>query len=146
MAGILSFLSFISAHQLTFGGGYKLWWLWHPLFTDTARNIPFLTVSLLVVFHNVDLKKNEQYENYELSFIWDKMRTAAWEIACQTALRNCSKEAMGKGQYTGDLGEGRVHARIFCTSLLWIMRRICHHEGFLMLFEIWGGTRIELTK
>ena len=28
--------------------------------------------------------------------MWSKMRTAAWEIAFQIALRNCSKEAAGK--------------------------------------------------
>ena len=37
-------------------------------------------------------KKNVQCESCELSFIWDKMRTAAWEMAPQKALRNCSEE------------------------------------------------------
>ena len=43
VAGILSFLSSLKAHQLTIHGGCNHWWLWHPLFTDMARNIPFLT-------------------------------------------------------------------------------------------------------
>ena len=30
------------------------------------------------------------------SFIWGKMRTAAWETAFQIPLRNCSKEVGGK--------------------------------------------------
>ena len=37
-----SFLSSLRAHQLTFHGGWNCWWLWHPLFTDVAGNIPFL--------------------------------------------------------------------------------------------------------
>ena len=37
--------------------------------------------------------------SFELSFIWDKMRTAAQETAPQTALRDCSKETVGEGQY-----------------------------------------------
>ena len=34
-----SSLSSLSIHQLTIHGG---WWLWHPLFTDKAGNLPFL--------------------------------------------------------------------------------------------------------
>ena len=30
-----------------------------------------------------------------VSFIWCKMRTAAWETAPQRALRNCSREVVG---------------------------------------------------
>ena len=30
--------------------------------------------------------------------MWGKMRTAAQELAPQVALRNCSKEVVGKGQ------------------------------------------------
>ena len=37
--------------------------------------------------------------SFELSFIWDKMRTAAQETAPQIALRDCSKETVGEGQY-----------------------------------------------
>ena len=39
------------------------------------------------------------FESCELSFIWGKMRTEAWEAAPQIALRECSKEAVGEGQY-----------------------------------------------
>ena len=38
------------------------------------------------------------------------MRTAAQETAPQTALKNSSKEAEGKGQYIWDFGEGGLHA------------------------------------
>ena len=44
-----------------------------------------------------------------ISFVWGKMRTAAHEIAPQIALRHCSKETQGEGQYTCDFGEGRIH-------------------------------------
>ena len=40
-----------------------------------------------------------QCERCELSFIWGKMRTVAWETAPQIALRDCSKEAVGEGEY-----------------------------------------------
>ena len=43
--------------------------------------------------------KDAQHESCNLSFIWSKMRTAAREIALQIALRDCSKEGVGAGQY-----------------------------------------------
>ena len=55
-------------------------------------------------------EKNAQRESCELSFIWGKMRTIAWETSFQIALRNCSKRGRGEGQYTCDFGEGGVHA------------------------------------
>ena len=47
MAGILSFLNSPRTHQLTIHGGCNCWWLWHPLSTDGAGNIPFLTIQCL---------------------------------------------------------------------------------------------------
>ena len=44
-------------------------------------------------------KKDVQLESCELSFIWGKMRTAAWEAASQIALRDCSKAAVRERQY-----------------------------------------------
>ena len=44
-AGIPSFLSSLPAQQLTIGGGCNCWWMWHPSFTDTAGNIPFLSTT-----------------------------------------------------------------------------------------------------
>ena len=41
------------------------------------------------------LKTDAQLESCEVSFIWAKMRTAA-RAASQTALRDCSKAAVGK--------------------------------------------------
>ena len=35
------------------------------------------------------------YDVRVVSFIWGKMRTAAWETAPQRALRNCSREVVG---------------------------------------------------
>ena len=40
--------------------------------------------------------KDAQHDSCELSFIWGKTRTAAWETAPQIALRDCSKEVGGK--------------------------------------------------
>ena len=41
-------------------------------------------------------------------FIGVKMKTSAKEKAPQIALRNFSKEAVGKGQYICDFGEGGI--------------------------------------
>ena len=44
-------------------------------------------------------KKDAQLESCEFSFIWNIIRAAAWETAPQIALRNCSREVEGEGQY-----------------------------------------------
>ena len=55
-------------------------------------------------------KKDTQLESCELSFIWGKMRTAAQEAAPQIALRDCSKEVVGEGQYIQALVKGEFSA------------------------------------
>lgn len=52
------------------------------------------------------LKKNSQHESFELSFIWGKTRTIAWETEFQIALRNCSKEVGGNFSVMYDFSEG----------------------------------------
>ena len=49
------------------------------------------------------------------------MRTAARDRVPHIALRNCSKEVVGEGQYIYDFGEGGVHCnqalisqKVFC--------------------------------
>ena len=49
----------------------------------------------------VSVKKDAQLESRELSFTWDKMRTATWDTAPQIALRDCSKEVVGESWYVG---------------------------------------------
>ena len=49
-----------------------------------------------LAFPTVDFKKLHNMRLVSLSFMWGKMRTAAWETALQIALRKCSKET---GQY-----------------------------------------------
>ena len=66
--------------------------LWSPVEGRTSTLGPF------VVAITVDLKKDGQLESSELSFVWGKTRTA-WEAASQRALRDCSKAAVGEGQY-----------------------------------------------
>ena len=51
-----------------------------------------------------------QCESCRLYFIWGKMKTVAWKTVPQITLRNCSKEARGKGQYICDFSEGRKYA------------------------------------
>ena len=54
-------------------------------------------------------EKNAQSENCDLSCIWGKMRTIAWEIAFQIAPRIYSQEVERKVS-TCDFGEVGVHA------------------------------------
>ena len=44
-------------------------------------------------------KKMHNVRIVSLSFIGDKVKTTAQEIAPQIALKNCCKEAVGEGQY-----------------------------------------------
>ena len=43
------------------------------------------------------------------------MRTAAWKTAPQVALRNCSKEAGGEGQYICDFGKKGINVLKYIT-------------------------------
>ena len=54
--------------------------------------------SSVIVLTEKKEKKDVQLESCELSFIWGKMSTAAQEAASQTALRDCSKAAVGGRQ------------------------------------------------
>ena len=54
--------------------------------------VPDILSHNMLLWH-VDQKKKAQCESCELSFIWGKMRAAAWEIEAQIALRSCFKEA-----------------------------------------------------
>ena len=54
-------------------------------------------------------QKNTHCESGKLSFIWGKMRTAAWKTTPMIALRNFSKETEEKGQYICDFGEEGMH-------------------------------------
>jgi len=44
-------------------------------------------------------KNDARLESFKLSFLWDKMMAAARETAPQKALGDCSKEALGGGEY-----------------------------------------------
>ena len=59
-------------------------------------------------------KKDVQHESCGLSSIWGKMRTAAREAAPQVALRDCTKEAVGKVN-TQDFGEEEVQYNYFSS-------------------------------
>ena len=54
------------------------------------------TLGCFIGHHDCRLKTDAQLESCEVSFIWGKMRTAAREAASQTALRDCSKAAVGE--------------------------------------------------
>ena len=81
-------------------------------------------------------KKNFAQPKRELSFIWGKMRTRAWEAAFQRVLKYRSKEARS---VCGDFGERGVHAtkpaflQKVAVSLLKVTashRNGCYQEGF----------------
>ena len=88
---------------------------------------------MLILHSSVDLK-NAQHELQ--SFIWGKMRTAAWETVPQIAVRNFSKEAEGKGQYICDLDGGRhtikhifLQVSAHLLNLFPVTSNSRHHEG-----------------
>ena len=85
--------------------------------------------TIIISLNTTDLK-NTQCKNCQLSFIWGKMRTAAWEIQPQTALRNCSREVRGKDSIHVILVKGEYvqSSTFFCRKFL--LRNNCHHEGF----------------
>ena len=69
---------------------------------QTWENCSMERVSLPFNSFEFSTEKNAQCESGGLSFIWGNMRTAAWEIAPQIALRNCSKEV-------GEAGKISIH-------------------------------------
>ena len=63
------------------------------------------------------LKKDVQCENWELSFIWNKIRTTDQETAPQITLINCHKEVVAEGQYPRFLWKGSsVQSRAYFTK------------------------------
>ena len=64
------------------------------ILSTVLHNMPFTLKSA-----SMSTKKHAQYESCEITFTWHKMRTVAWEIALQIALKNCSKEVVWEGQY-----------------------------------------------
>ena len=89
----LKFLSFLKVSFLSF----------QLISRNSFFEIPFDNCSRIqkgiVICTPIVDQKDAQCENCEWGFIWGKMRTAAWEIAPQVALRNCSKESVMEGQY-----------------------------------------------
>ena len=61
-----------------------------------------------------------QREIFQLSFLGDKMRSAAWETAPQIALRDYSKEEWGEvnisdfGEEGGQCHQGLILQKVFC--------------------------------
>ena len=93
--------------------------------------LPLSSLDRLAHLWALSTKKEAQCESYELSFIWGKMRTAAQETAPQKALRDCSKETAGEGQYRRFwLRESSMQSSAyFIKGFLLVMRSWCHHEG-----------------
>ena len=87
---------------------------------------PLVTIGLFL-----STKKDAQLGSCKLSFIWGKMRTAAWEAAPQISLRDCSKEAVGEGQYIRfwRRPSSELLSTHFIKGFLLVVRIWCHHEG-----------------
>ena len=75
-------------------------------------------------------EKDAQHESSESHFIWGKMRTAAQEIT-QIALRDSSKEAVGKGQLIRYGQSAKVSAIKHFPYKRFPAIRLIHHEGIL---------------
>ena len=68
-------------------------------YKSVAKTYSYLAFWYLYVATLLLTKTDAQHESFKLSFIWDEMRTAAWETAPQIALRDCSEQVMGQGRY-----------------------------------------------
>ena len=106
----------------TYCGFLSLWCslFWHSL----AFSIIFSSVK-----RRCRLKKMHNLRG--ASFIWGKMRTAPWKAASQIALTDCSKVAVGEGQYIRFRWKGSSIplSTHFTKGFLLVMRIWCHHEG-----------------
>ena len=71
------------------------------------------------------LKKDAKCKNFELNFIWGKIKTAVWETAPQIVLRKCSTipRNSGGGQY--NFGEGGVQ----CNQACILQKVFCSCQG-----------------
>ena len=85
------------------------------------------------------------WELWVKSFIWGKMRTAAWRTEPQMALRDCSTEAVGEAQYIRFWwrGSSMQSSAYFTKGFLLVTRSWCHHKGFSALLDMkrykdWG--------
>ena len=76
-------------------------------FFSMSTNILFLSFDFFVLLGQCQLKRCTTSELWVMFAIWGKMRTTAREAASQIALRDCSKRAVGEGQYIR-FGEGGV--------------------------------------
>ena len=108
-----------------------------------VRTLPLLLNILFSEF----TKKDVQLESCKLSFIWGKMRTATQEAASQIALRECSKAAVGEGQYIRFWWRGSsipwsIH---FTKGFLLVTRIWRHHEGFNASLDM-RRKRVEIIK
>ena len=80
----------------------RCWQDWTP--SDIWRGIHpclFLVSGSWLAMLGISLcqrKEKVQCESCELSFVWGKIRTRAWETAFQMALKNCSQDKSRKVQ------------------------------------------------
>ena len=97
---------------------------WQMLFWQKKNFYQFL----LNIFHwGCQLKKDAQLESCEFSFIWGKMRTAAWEAASQTALWLLQSGSGGKSIYKG-LEKGELNT-MQDSFYKWLF---LSHEGLML--------------
>ena len=101
----------------------------------SQRRLMILCTTPKTLYRQINkyLKEKKKHNmRAELSFIWGKMRTIAWETAFQIALRNCSKEVGGRSVYLWFWWRGSScsQAHIFCRRFLLVTRNRCHHGGF----------------
>ena len=89
-------LKFLSFFKVSFFSSQVIFR--NSLFEIAFDNCSGIQKGIVTCIHIVD-QKDEQRESCKWSFIWGKMRTAAWETAPQVALRDCSKESVMQGQY-----------------------------------------------
>ena len=103
---------------------------WHKLLLCVFLRKTNQLYPILVFWRFYQLK-DSQLESCKLSSPPGKMRTAAWETAPQMTLRDCSKEAVGEGQYIRFLRKrsSKQSSAYFTKGFLLVTRSWCHQEG-----------------
>ena len=100
---------------------------------------------------NAKFKKNAQRDSCELSFILGKMKWQYPEDSTQAALRNCSKEVMGRSVYLWFWWKGIYAIKQF-FFFFFLQKVSCSHQEqlspwkILVFFYIWRDIRIGLIK
>ena len=92
-----------------------------PLYkaVPSPTSMPIFSMALTLISHLYSYMF--LFSVWELSMMWDKMRTTAQETVFQRSLKNCSEHVRGEVSIIYDFSEGGI-----CRGLLLVTRSRCH--------------------